>query len=75
MGILEKYAPNVVAVYEPYDYFENVTWPDGAIYSLVTTEMFNPIEAWSFSNTIIRQDWLDQLGLRCQPQLMNCTRH
>lgn len=62
-GVLEKYAPNVVALYEPYDYFENVTWPDGAIYSLVTTEMFSPIEAWSFSNTIIRQDWLDQLGL------------
>lgn len=62
-GLLETYAPNVLEVYESYNYLERLTWPDGSIYSLAITELTNAQSSWGFSNLIIRQDWLDQLGL------------
>jgi len=63
-GLLETYAPNVLDVYEPLDYLSRLTWPDGSIYSLATTELMNAQEDWGFSNLIIRKDWLEQLGLK-----------
>lgn len=62
-GLLETYAPNVLERYEVVDMLENLKWPDGSIYSLAVSAMVQAYTGWAMSTQVIRQDWLDQLGL------------
>lgn len=61
-GLLETYAPNVVADYEEMNGLAALTWPDGSVRSLMTGPQI------SYNNAadgimVINQAWLDQLGL------------
>lgn len=62
-GLLETYAPKVVADYEALgNVWDAITWADGSIYSLAS--------GWSISWNdtaggiyMINQDWLDKVGM------------
>lgn len=64
-GLLEKYAPNVLADYATLDGgkgIERVTWPDGSIYSLMSNQASN-IKDSAQGVLLINKGWLDKLGL------------
>lgn len=62
-GLLEKWAPNVVADYNSVDgAWDTITWGDGSIRGLLTgTLVATPID-WAGSLLAINQEWLDKLG-------------
>jgi putative aldouronate transport system substrate-binding protein len=61
-GLVNQYAPNVKSLMTEYPTYEpSVKSPDGHIYALAGLE---ELGFDSFSAAIIRQDWLDKLGLK-----------
>lgn len=65
-GLLETYAPNVVADYATLDGgkgIERVTWPDGSIYSLMSNQASNIKDCAQSGVLLINKGWLDKLGL------------
>lgn len=62
-GLLETYAPDVLKTYEPVNMLEQLSWPDGSIYSLAVSATSKEQSAWPMSFTVIRKDWLEQLGM------------
>jgi len=63
-GVLEEYAPDVYALHEEYDLFQNIAFPDGGIYSLYTGPSVRVENDWVNAIPAINQDWLDELGLK-----------
>lgn len=64
-GLLETYAPNVVADYASIDGgkgIERVTWPDGSIYSLMSNQASSVSDS-AQGVMMINKAWLDKLGL------------
>lgn len=62
-GMLEKYAPHVVADYKTMENgLDLITWPDGSIRSLITTNEVN-YENDADGIMVINKAWLDQLGM------------
>lgn len=64
-GLLDTYAPNVMADYATLDGgkgIERVTWPDGGVYSLMSNQASN-IKDSAQGVLLINKGWLDKLGL------------
>lgn len=62
-GLLETYAPNVVADYLTMDSgMGAVTWPDGSIRTLMTGRQVSYVNS-ADGIMVINKAWLDQLGL------------
>lgn len=62
-GLLEKYAPNVLADYETMENgLDMITWPDGSIRSLITGNQVSR-ENDPDGIFVINKAWLDQLNM------------
>ncbi|GHT70355.1 sugar ABC transporter substrate-binding protein [Spirochaetia bacterium] len=61
-GLIDQYAPHVKSLMAEYPTYEpSIRSPDGHIYAVAGLE---DLGFDSFSAAIIRQDWLDKLGLK-----------
>lgn len=62
-GLLEKWAPNVVADYNSVDgAWDTITWGDGSIRGLLTGSLVSVPMDWAASLLSINQEWLDKIG-------------
>ena len=62
-GLLEKWAPNIVADYDSVEgAWDTITWADGSIRGLLTGNVTSGVMDWTASPLAINQEWLDKLG-------------